>query len=161
MSTVAAKEILTITRELDAPREIVWKAWTEPEHFMRWWGPRRYSAPYCRIDLKVGGTYLNCMRSPDGKDFWTTGVYKEIDAPYRLVYTDSFADEKGNVVQAAHYGLGEDFPLESLVTVTLEDLSGKRTRMTMVHAPLPAGRTYDETASGWNQSFDKMAAAFG
>jgi uncharacterized protein YndB with AHSA1/START domain len=158
MSTATAGKTLTITREFNAPRSTVWKAWTEPEHFMRWWGPRNYTSPYCRIDLKVGGSYLNCMRSSRGDAFWTTGVYKEIVEPERIVYTDSFADEKGNVVQAAHYGLGEDFPLESLVTVVLEDLGGERTRMTMTHAPLPAGRTFDDTSAGWSQSFDKLAA---
>jgi uncharacterized protein YndB with AHSA1/START domain len=151
----AATDIV-ITRVIDAPRELVWKAWTEPEHFMRWWGPRDFTSPECKIDLRVGGRYLNCMRSPEGRDYWTTGVYVEIVEPGRIVYTDSFADERGNPVPATHYGLRADFPLETLVTVILENAGRGRTRMTMTHAGLPAGATHDDTATGWSQSFDKL-----
>jgi uncharacterized protein YndB with AHSA1/START domain len=69
---------LIITRIFDAPRELVWKAWTEPEQLMRWWGPKSFTSPVCKIDLRVGGVYLYCMRSPEGQDYWNTGVYKEI-----------------------------------------------------------------------------------
>jgi uncharacterized protein YndB with AHSA1/START domain len=96
---------LVITRVFDAPRELLWKAWTDPERLMRWWGPKHFTSPFCEIDLRVGGKYLNCMRSPEGQDFWSTGVYKEIVPMQRLVCTDCFADEKGNVVPASHYGL--------------------------------------------------------
>ena len=151
---------LVIERIFDAPRELVWKAWTEPEHFMRWWGPKGFTTPHCEIDLRVGGTYLNCMRGPAGtdfdRDFWSTGVYREIVPLERLVCTDSFADEKGNVVPATHYGMGADIPLEMLVTVTFEDLGGK-TRMTLRHEGLPAGEMSDGAGEGWNQSFDKLA----
>ncbi len=155
--TTTGQEIV-ITRVFDAPRDLVWKAWAEPQHFMRWWGPTDFTSPFCEIDLRVGGAYLNCMRSPGGRDFWTTGTYREIVEPERIVYTDSFADANGNVVPATHYGLGADFPLVSLVTVVLEEADGK-TKMTMTHAGLPPGDTHDSTESGWNESFDKMAAS--
>jgi len=155
-TTAASDREILITRIVDAPRELVWKAWTEPEHFMRWWGPKDFTSPFCKIDLRVGGAYLNCMRSPGGQDYWTTGIYLEIVEPDRIVYTDSFADEEGNVVPATHYGLGADFPLESQVTVVLEELDGK-TKMTMKHIGLPSGETYENTAAGWNESFDKLA----
>ena len=105
---------LVITRIFDAPRELVWRAWTDPEHFKHWWGPKYYTAPFCKMDFHVGGTYLNCMRSPEGQDYWSTGVYKEIVPMERIVYTDSFADAEGNVVPATHYGMSPDFPLETL-----------------------------------------------
>jgi len=99
-------EDLTITHIFDAPRENVWKAWTRPEHFIRWWGPKGFSLPVCKIDLRVGGEYFYCVRFPDGKDlFWGKGVYREIVAPQRLVMTDSFADDKGNIVPAMYYGM--------------------------------------------------------
>ncbi len=79
---------LTITRVFDAPRELVWKAWTEPERVKRWWGPKSFTTPVSKIDLRVGGKYLYCMRSPEGKDFWGTGIFREIVAPERLVMTD-------------------------------------------------------------------------
>jgi uncharacterized protein YndB with AHSA1/START domain len=151
------KQEIVITRIFNAPRELVWQAWTDPEYFMRWWGPKDYTSPFCEIDLRVGGKYLNCMRSPDGKDYWGTGVFHEIVPLERLVYTDSFADEKGNVVPATYYGLGPHFPLEMLVTVTFEDYEGK-TKMTLKHTGLPAGEMSEQTAAGWNESFDKLAA---
>ncbi len=101
-------EDIIITRMFDAPREIVWKAWTDPELTKRWWGPKNFTAPVIRIDLRVGGKYLNCMRGPDGKDYWSTGIYREIVPRERLVMTDSFADEKGNVVPASYYGMTGD-----------------------------------------------------
>lgn len=148
---------LTITRVFDAPRERVWRAWTEPEVLKRWSGPEGFTLPVCRIDLRVGGAYLFCMRSPEGQDFWSTGVYREIVSPERLVCTDSFADEKGNVVPASHYGMTGDFPLELQVTVTFEDQDG-RTLMTLRHAGMPAGEHGEMAAAGWNGSFDKLAA---
>ncbi|MEX0741712.1 MAG: SRPBCC domain-containing protein, partial [Phycisphaeraceae bacterium] len=143
-------------RVFDAPRELVWQAWTDPEMFTKWWGPKGYTTPHCEIDLRVGGKVLNCMRSPEGQDYWSTGVYREIVPPERIVCTDSFADEKGNVVPATHYGMGPDVPLEMLVTVTFEDLGGK-TRMTLRHEGLPAGEMSDGAGVGWNESFDKLA----
>src|SRR5437762_801308 len=114
--TQTAGSALVITRTFDAPRELVWRAWTEPERLMRWWGPKDFTAPISKIDLRVGGKYLNCMRGPDGKDYYTTGEYVEIVPLERLVYTDSFADEKGNVVPATYYGMSADMPLQMHVT---------------------------------------------
>jgi uncharacterized protein YndB with AHSA1/START domain len=149
------KQDVLITRVLNAPRELVWKAWTDPQHFMQWWGPKDYTCPFCEIDLRVGGKYLNCMRSPEGKEYWSTGVYREIIPMERLVFTDCFADEQGNVVPASHYGLSSDFPLEMLVVLTLEDLGGK-TRMVLEHIGVPTGPDSDGTQQGWSESFDKL-----
>ena len=147
---------LVITRIFDAPRNHVFKAWTEPEQMKRWWGPKGFTTPYSRIDLREGGKYLNCMRSPEGKDYWSTGAYREIIEPERIVCTDSFADEKGNVVPASHYGMTSDFPLEMQVTVTFEEISGK-TKLTLRHAGIPSGKDQDGARQGWSQSFDKLA----
>ena len=157
-TAIKNKEELTITRIFDAPREIVWKAWTEPELLKKWWGPKYFPAPVSKIDLRVGGRYLSCMRGPDGKEYWSTGVYREIVPKERLVCTDSFADEKGNVVPASHYGMTGEWPLELLVTMTLEDIGGK-TRMTLRHEGIPAGMMRELTATGWSESFDKLAEA--
>jgi uncharacterized protein YndB with AHSA1/START domain len=151
----SAKPELVITRIFNAPRELVWQAWTDPQQLVKWWGPKNFTAPVAKIDLRVGGKYLNCMRSPEGQDIWSTGTYREIVPPERLVYTDSFADADGNVVPGSHYGLGEDFPLEMQVTVTFEDLEGK-TKMTLKHVGLPDSMS-DMAGTGWNESFDKLA----
>jgi len=146
----------TMSRVFDAPRELVWKAWTDPEQLMRWWGPKDYTSPFCEIDLREGGKYLNCMRSPEGQDYWSTGVYREIVPLERIVLTDSFADENGNVVPASHYGFGDDFPLELEVIVTFED-DGDKTKMTLKHVGFPAGEVSEQAGAGWNESFDKLA----
>jgi uncharacterized protein YndB with AHSA1/START domain len=151
-------EDLVITRVFDAPREAVWKAWTDPRHFMRWWGPKEYTAPACKIDLHVGGKYLFCMRSPEGQDYWSTGVYCDIVPMERIVLTDSFSDEKGNVVPASHYGMQGEWPLELLVTVTFEEDGGK-TAMTLQHEGIPSG-TVRDCEAGWSGSFDKLAESF-
>jgi len=147
---------LVITRTFDAPRKLVWQAWTEPERLMRWWGPKGFTAPVCRVDLRVGGRYLSCMRSPEGQDFWSTGVYREIVPPERLVCSDSFADEHGTVVPATHYGMDPDFPLELQISVSLEEEEGT-TRMTLTHAGFPPGSMREMCEAGWNESFDKLA----
>ncbi|HEY6010842.1 MAG TPA: SRPBCC domain-containing protein [Nitrospirota bacterium] len=152
------KEDLVITRVFNGPREQVWDAWTDPQIFRTWWGPKGFTSPYCKIDLQVGGTYLNCMRSPDGKDFWSTGRYLEIVPMKKIVCTDSFADADGNVVPATRYGMSPDFPLEMRVTVTFED-DKDGTRMTLRHTGIPVGEMREQTRAGWNESFDKLAKA--
>ena len=155
-SQPAAENDLVITRILDAPRELVFKAWTDPEHVMRWWGPEHYTSPACRIDLRVGGSYLFSMRSPEGQEYWSTGEYQEIVPSERIVYTDHFADADGNIVPPSHYGM-PGVPDETVITLTFEDLEGK-TRMTLRHAPAPAAPMDEMARMGWNQSFDKLAA---
>jgi len=159
----AAKESgpdLVITRTFDATKDVVWKAWTDPGIFKEWWGPKDFTAPSVSIDLRPGGKYLYCMRGagPDGvvTDIWGTGTYKEIAQLERLVFTDSFADEKGNIVPASHYGMEGDFPLEMLVTVTFEEVNGFTT-MVLRHAGIPGDEMIDLTRGGWNESFDKLA----
>jgi uncharacterized protein YndB with AHSA1/START domain len=146
-------------RVFDAPRDLVWRAWTETERIKRWWGPKDFTAPAVNIDLRVGGAWLHAMQSADfndGKPIWSTGVFREIVEPERIVMTDSFADEQGNIVPASHYGMDGDFPDQMLITVVFEDL-GDRTKMTLRHEGLPAGEHLTGANIGWNQSLDKLA----
>jgi uncharacterized protein YndB with AHSA1/START domain len=151
-----AEQALVITRVFDAPRSLVFKAWTDPERVRQWWGPKGFTCPFCKIDLRPGGVYLNCMRSPEGRDYWSTGVYREIVSSKRIVCTDSFADEDGNLVTAAHYGMSADYPLEMMITVTLKEIEGK-TRLTLIHDGIPPGKEQDNCRAGWNESLDKLA----
>jgi uncharacterized protein YndB with AHSA1/START domain len=153
---MTSEEALVIERVFDAPRELVWRAWAEPEHFARWFGPRGFTVPTVENDVRVGGRVFFAMRSPEGQDYWNTGRYEEVVPYERIVYTDSFADEQGNVVPASHYGMAGDFPLEMRVIVTFEDAGGK-TKMTMRHIGLPAGEDRDGANQGWSESFDKLA----
>ena len=154
---------LIITRIFDAPREKVWDAWTNPEMMKKWWGPATYTAPFITIDLRVGGKYHFCMRgkmAPGGpdQDFWSTGTYREIIENEKLVCTDSFSNEKGEIVSAEEFGMS-GFPLECLVTVTFEDTDDGKTKMTLTHEGIPEGQMGDMTSQGWQSSFDKLEAA--
>ena len=149
------EEELVIARIFDAPRELVFKAWTEPERMMRWWGPKGFTCPVCKIDLRPGGVFFNCMRSPEGKDYWSKGLYLEIVEPERIVCTDSFADEEGNTVSPKEYGMSPDWPEEALITVTLAELAG-RTMFTLRHSPIKPGTERDMCQQGWNESLDKL-----
>src|SRR4030066_255467 len=151
------EEGLVITRVFDAPRELVWKSWTEPERVKRWWGTKVFTAPSIKIDLRVGANYHYCMRSPDGKDYWSTGVFREIVPLERIVATDSFAAKEGNNGPGPYYGMSGDFPLEMILTVTFEELEGK-TRLTLHHTGMPSGTDSDLARQGWNESLDKLAA---
>lgn len=148
---------MMITRTIDAPRNKVWKAWTEPWRLMRWWGPKVFTAPVYKNDLRIGGEYLACMRAPDGKDYWSKGEYIELEEPEHLVVTDSFSDENGNVVPPSYYGMNGDTPLELFVTLTLEDLDGK-TNLVLRHIGIESFNDTDRKnmAQGWNESLDKL-----
>jgi uncharacterized protein YndB with AHSA1/START domain len=155
---------VVIERVFDGPCEKVWKAWTDPEQIKKWWGPKDFTAPIIKVDFRVGGTYLYCMRGqggPDGpvQDFWTTGTYKEIVPLEKIVATDSFADAEGNIVSATHYGMPADLPLEFQMIITFEDL-GDKTKMVLTHIGMPEDGIADDMETGWNQSFDKMEAVF-
>jgi uncharacterized protein YndB with AHSA1/START domain len=152
-STIS-KEAVVIERTFDAPADLIWQLWTDPEHFKKWYGPKGFSIPIADMKLRIGGKRLICMASPDGNmKMWTTGEYTEITPNERLVYTESPADEHGNLVSPSAMGMPEGYPAVTEVTVLLEDLGG-RTKMVMTHAGIPAD---SPGASGWNQAFDKLA----
>jgi uncharacterized protein YndB with AHSA1/START domain len=99
---------IVITRVLDAPRERVFKAWTDSGHFVRWWGPNGFTTPACRMDVRPGGVLHYCMRSPEGRDFWGKGIYREIVEPERIVYADTFADAEGPLASNAQYWISSN-----------------------------------------------------
>ena len=154
-----AAEGVTIERGFDAPRELVWRAWTEPEHFMRWYGPEGMSAHTCEFDLQVGGQRRIGMRSPDGGEYYTSGVYREIVPLERFVATEAPADAEGNAVPASAMGMPEGTPMETIVSVTLEDLDGGKTKMTMNQVGFPSEDWAAGAGAGWNQAFDKLVGA--
>ena len=123
---------------------------------MKWWGPKNYTAPVVKIDLKEGGSYLYSMRSPEDEDYWSTGVYKEIVPMKRIVSTDSFADSEGNVIPASQYGMSGDWPLELNLTLMFEEFDGK-TKLTLQHQGFPDRENRDLAEAGWKESFNKLA----
>ena len=148
-----SKDAVVIERTFDAPVELIWQMWTQPEHFKSWYGPKGFTVPVADMDVRVGGKRLICMASPDGSmKMWFTGEYREVVPNARLVYTDSMADEHGNVIAPSAMGM-PDLPETTEVTVLLEGL-GDRTKMVMTHAGVAAD---SPGAGGWAQAFDKMA----
>lgn len=149
------EDVIVIERVFDAPIDLVWGMWTNPEHFKSWYGPTGFTVPIAEMDLRVGGKRLVCMASPDGStQMWTVGNFTEIDPPARLVYTESPADENGNPVSPSTMGMPEGYPATTSVSVLLEDM-GDRTSMIMTHAGMPAE---SGAGSGWEQAFDKLEA---
>ncbi len=141
--------MLVITRVFDAPRELVFKAWTDPKHVAQWWGPKGFTNPVCELDVRPGGAIRIDMRGPDGVLYPMKGVFHEIVEPARLVVTTSaLEDEEGNP------------QLEVLTTVTFAEHNGK-TKLTLqavvvTAAPAAAGALAG-MEQGWRQSLDRLA----
>ena len=150
------KDAVVIERTFNAPQDLIWQMWTDPEHFKKWYGPQGFTVPVADMELSIGGKRLVCMemQTPDGGSMkmWTTGEYTEISPIERLVYTESPSDENGNAVSPAAMGMPEGYPATTEVIVLLEDLGGS-TKMTMTHAGFPAD---SGAGGGWNQAFDKL-----
>jgi uncharacterized protein YndB with AHSA1/START domain len=136
---------LSITRLFDAPRELVFEAWTNPDHLAKWWGPAGFTTASCTVNLTEGGGWRTCMRdNVDGVEIWARGTYREIVAPERLVF--SFAWEEPPGVPG----------LDTLVSVTFADRDGK-TEMTFQQAVFESAEDRDSHRSGWQGCFDDLA----
>jgi len=140
-----AERVLVITRVFDAPRELVFKAWTDPSHAKCWWGPRDYPVTHLEMDVRPGGPWRGCLRSTEsGRELWQGGVFREVVAPERVVFTFAW-DEAG------------ERGLETLVSVTFAEQDGK-TRMTFRQAPFQSVAERDGHRGGWTSSFDRLDA---
>lgn len=156
MPRPASDSALVVERVFDAPRERLFRAFTDPAILARWWVPEGATLSHCTVDLRVGGMFHTCMRVPDGRVFWGRGVYREIVPPERLVFVDSFSDEKGTVVPPTHYGMSAEHPAETLVTVTLEAV-GPRTRVTLRHELPPLLKEREGMSEGWTSMLAQLA----
>ncbi|MHB1006307.1 MAG: SRPBCC family protein [Chloroflexota bacterium] len=147
--TQATKRELVITRVINAPRKVVFKAWTDPKQVTQWWGPFGFTIPVCEMDFRSGGSFLIHMRGPDGVVYPDKGIFDEIVEPERLVFTDSaIEDESGNPHLVVH------------TTVTFADQGGK-TKLTLravvVKATPEAEGALSGMEAGWAQSLAKLA----
>ena len=138
---------LVITRVFDAPREVVFKAWTERERLQRWWGPKDFTNPVCEVDVRPGGAIRIHMRSPDGTIFPMTGIFREVVEPERLVFTSEALDESGTPL------------FEVLYTITFAE-RGDQTELTLhakvTKASLASARYRAGMEQGWNQALDRL-----
>lgn len=126
--------VFKISRVFDAPRDLVWRAWTDPTLLPQWWGPKGFKVTYHKLDLRPGGTFHYCMQSEQGQEMWGKFRYREIEKPNRLIFINSFSDKEGNITR--HPG-AEQWPLEMLSTITFEDENGK-TKVTIRWEPINA-----------------------
>ena len=140
--------VLLIERLLDAPRKLVFRAWTVPEHLVRWWGPKGFSLPYCKLELKPGGAFRCTMLSPEGSEHRLSCVYREIVEPEKLSFTWCWIDEAG-----------EAGP-ETLVTVLLEEAGaqGAQTKLTLHQAVFESESARDAHNGGWTECMERLAA---
>jgi len=158
----SADRDFVITRVFDAPRALVWQAFTDPERMRHWWGPKGFTVIVSKMDLRPGGTYHYGMKAPDGSPIWGKFVFREIVAPERMTFITSFSDEAGGTTR---HPLHSAWPLEVLSTFTFEDEGGK-TRFTVRWAPYNATdeerKTFDTSRDGmrqgWGGTLDQLAA---
>jgi uncharacterized protein YndB with AHSA1/START domain len=151
-----------ISRTFDAPRDLVWKAWTERERLMQWFGPKGFAMPVAKLDFRPGGSLHYCLRSPDGMEMWGKFVYREIVPPERLVFVNSFSDAAGGL---GRHPLAPTWPAEMLSTVTFAEDQG-RTTVTIQWEPLNATEAERNTfdagregmTQGWTGTFEQLAA---
>lgn len=148
MTTVEAASLvqddeLLIERTFDAPRELVYRVWTKPEHLMRWWGPKNFTVQLYDQDFQVGGAYRSVIRSPDGKGHAMAGTYREIVPNARIVMTFRWEDGA--------------FDVDNIVTVTFEDAPGGRTKFRFHQTPFKTVEARDSHIGGWSGLLDKLA----
>jgi uncharacterized protein YndB with AHSA1/START domain len=136
---------LVLTRVFDAPRDLVWKAWTEPERVVQWMGPRGFTSTILKADFRPGGAYRFHMRGPDGTDHWQQGVYREIVKPERIVCTYAWADAEGKATRP-----------ETLLTVSFAE-QGDKTMLTLHQAVFESVTARDLHGEGWSSSLERLA----
>jgi uncharacterized protein YndB with AHSA1/START domain len=157
-NTVREIERMVVTRVFDAPRELVWKAWTDPKYVMQWWGPKGFTSPVCRMDFRVGGKYLICTTTPDGQEFWHGGEYHEIVPLEKIVSSMYFSDAKGNKVEPADLGIEHEAIEGANDVILFEDLGNGQTKLTFIgNEPMESARNSGQL-EGMNQVLDKVAA---
>ena len=162
MSTEPKTYNVVVTRVFDAPVEQAWKAWSDSELVMRWWGPTGFTCPLARMDFREGGTSLVCMRAPQefgGQDLYNTWTYTKMVPMQRIEFIQTLADKDGQKVDPVKLGLRPDFPQNVRTVVTFKAV-GDKTEMTITEYDLPDTQMFEYAEAGLNQSLDKMAASF-
>ena len=161
--TVTGNQEFVISRVFDAPRDVVFKAFTDPERMKHWWGPKGFAVVKSEMDLRVDGVYHYCLRAPDGALMWGKFIYREIVPPERVVFINSFSNEQGGTT---HHPMMPDWPLEMMSTILFEDVENGKTKFTVKWSPHNASEKERVTfagghasmTQGWSGTFDQLAA---
>jgi uncharacterized protein YndB with AHSA1/START domain len=144
-SATQAQQDLVITRIFDAPRALVFKAWTEPKHLARWWGPAGYTTPVCQMDPRAGGDYRFRMQSSEGADVWWHGVCREIIEPERIVWTCALDGANGKRISS-----------ETILTVTLDE-HPRGTQLTLRQGIFDSSANREGHQRGWDSALARLA----
>jgi len=156
-STVNEIERMVVTRVFDAPRELVWKAWTDPKYVMQWWGPKGFTSPICKMDFRVGGKFLICTTTPDGQEFWHGGEYHEIVPHEKIISSMYFSDSKGNKIDPAQLGIEHEAIEGAHDIILFEDIGNGQTKLTFIgNEPMESAKNSGQL-EGMNQVLDKVA----
>jgi uncharacterized protein YndB with AHSA1/START domain len=162
MSAIATKSAdFVISRVLAAPRDLVWKCFTNPEHMGKWWGPKGFTNFSCKMDFRVGGRYHYGLKAPDGMIVWGRMLYREIVPPEKIVYINSFSDEQGGLTR---HPMAPEWPMELMSIFTFEEQPGGKTKFTVRWSPYnpTAGeqKVFDEGHAsmnqGWSGTMDQL-----
>ena len=153
-----------MTRVFDAPRDLLWTCFTDPERMKQWWGPKGFTVLSSKMDLRVGGTYHYGMKAPDGASMWGLFTYREIVPKEKLVFVNSFSDENRGVTR---HPMAPTWPLTLLTTFTFEDAPGGKTKFTVRWQTLDATEAEQEAfdapqarqsmINGWGGTLDQLA----
>ena len=159
MSTEDTTHDVVVTRTFDVPLDRVWRAWSDPELVTRWWGPQGFSSPMCRMDFRVGGTTLVCMRSDQGWELYNTWTYRSIEPMERIEFVQGFADKDGTPMTPAELGLPPGIPEDVRHEVRLSPIEDDTTELTVHEFGYPNAEIVEVSRAGMEQCLDKMAAS--
>jgi uncharacterized protein YndB with AHSA1/START domain len=155
-------EPFVISREFPAPRDLVWKTWTERERLMEWFGPKGFTRLTAKLDFRPGGIFHYALRAPDGREMWGKFVYREIVPPKKIVWANSFSDKDGGITR--HPFSSAPWPLQMLTEATFTERDGKTT-VTIKWLPLDSTeeerKVFDSMHAsmnqGWTGTFEQLA----
>jgi uncharacterized protein YndB with AHSA1/START domain len=159
----AQSKDFVISRVFDAPRDLLWRCFTEQERMSQWWGPKGVKLVKSQMDFRVGGTYHYGMQNPDGQLMWGRMIYREISPPERIVFINSFSDETGGL---GRHPLAPQWPLQMLSIFTFEDAPGGKTKFTVHWSPYEATAEeqavfdagHDSMTMGWSGTLERLEA---
>ena len=163
MSKGPKQRNMVLPRVFDAPLDQVWKAWSDSEDVMQWWGPTGFTSPGAEMDFREGGTSLVCMRAPEeygGQDMYNTWTYRKIVPMERIEFIQHFANRDGKPIDPAEIGIPPGVPHEVPHVITFKALNNNQTELTVTEFGYTSDQAHDISRVGMEQCLDKMAAIF-
>lgn len=157
---MATSNTFTLTRTVNAPRELVWRVWTEAEHLAKWFGPQGLTTKVHKLELKPHGVFLYSMHSADGFEMWGKWVFRAIEAPHRIELIQSFSNAE---CETTRYPENEAWPLYMLSTTTFSE-AGEKTIIKLEWSTYEAtaeeaelfNNSFDDMTNGWNGTFEQL-----